>query len=83
MAVPFSYKEMVEVRFLSCLPGIVGRVDDCSCLENNRTERYRGFESYTIRVKMRFDELGQKPTVAGMFIAAVLFGLGKIVWPKA
>jgi hypothetical protein len=34
-------------------------------------------------VKMRFDELGQKPTVAGMFIAAVLFGLGKIVWPKA
>jgi hypothetical protein len=34
-------------------------------------------------VKVRFDELGQKPTVAGLVVAAVLFGLGKIVWPKA
>lgn len=32
---------------------LVGRVDDCSCLENNRTERYRGFESYTSRPKTR------------------------------
>ena len=31
-----------------------GRVVDCTGLENRRTERYRGFESLSLRKKRKF-----------------------------
>lgn len=67
------------VRFPPRLPGLVGRVDDCSCLENNRTERYRGFESYTSRVKMRIDENAYTPAIVGGIVGAVLISLGWLI----
>lgn len=57
---------------------LVGRVDDCSCLESNRTERYRGFESYTSRVVKVLDDKGLTPILL-IAIGVGLLRLGYLI----
>ncbi len=45
----FLRKYLLKQKSAVLLPRRVGRVVDCGGLENRCTERYRGFESLTLR----------------------------------